>query len=448
MASPRVVRLADQIKVIVAEMLERRIKDPRLGFVTVTDVRLTGDTHDATVFYTVLGSDAERAETAVALRSANGLIRSQVGKQLGLKFTPTIEFVPDAVPENARQIEDLLAQARSVDARVAEQAAGAAYAGERRPVQARSDDDEEPASLMTTILSPIVATDLACLLDKPAGWTSHQVVGRVRRLAGTRKVGHAGTLDPMATGVLIVGVEKATRLLGYLALSDKVYEATIRLGIGTITDDAEGEVVTTTGAADLGEAEIEAAMARLRGDILQVPAAVSAIKIDGVRSYRRVRAGQSVELSERPVTIRRFDLLGRRELEVDGVGCVDLSVVVECSSGTYIRALARDLGAALGVGGHLTSLRRTRVGAFTLDEAQTLEEAERGLRIMPLDRVVRSSFPTLTVNETQASQIRNGRRLAGVILPDGTTALLDEAGHFLALYRQEGPDAIAEAVFI
>jgi tRNA pseudouridine55 synthase len=286
------------------------------------------------------------------------------------------------------------------------------------------------------------------ILDKPAGWTSHQVVGRIRRLAGTRKVGHAGTLDPMATGVLIVGVEKATRLLGYLALSDKVYEATIRLGIGTVTDDAEGEVVTTTGAADLGEADIEAAMAGLRGDILQVPAAVSAIKINGIRSYRRVRAGQPIEPSERLVTIRRFELLSRRDLEVDGLGCVDLSVVVECSSGTYIRALARDLGAAFGVGGHLSSLRRTRVGAFTLDEAQTLEAAEGALRIVPLDRVVRSSFPTLTVNEAQASQIRNGRRLAGVILPERTTALLNEAGHFLALYRQEGPDAVAEAVFV
>jgi tRNA pseudouridine55 synthase len=286
------------------------------------------------------------------------------------------------------------------------------------------------------------------ILDKPAGWTSHQVVGRIRRLAGTRKVGHAGTLDPMATGVLIVGIDKATRLLGYLTLSDKAYEATIRLGIGTITDDAEGEVVTTIGAADLGEAEIEAAIARLRGDILQVPAAVSAIKINGVRSFRRVRAGQSVELSERPVTIRRFDLLSRRELQADGVACVDLGVTVECSSGTYIRALARDLGAALGVGGHLTTLRRTRVGPFTLDEAQTLEEAEGGLRIVPLDRVVPRSFPTLTVNVTQAGQIRNGRRLAGVILPGGTTALLNEAGHFLALYRQEGPDAIAQAVFV
>jgi tRNA pseudouridine55 synthase len=161
-----------------------------------------------------------------------------------------------------------------------------------------------------------------------------------------------------------------------------------------------------------------------------------------------VRAGQPVELVERPVTIRRFDVLCRRELVVDGVDCVDLSVVVECSSGTYIRALARDLGAALAVGGHLSSLRRTRVGTFTLDEAQTLEEAERELRIMPLDRVVRSSFPTLTVNEAQASQIRNGRRLAGVILPDRTSALLDEAGHFLALYRQEGPDAVADAVFL
>ena len=286
------------------------------------------------------------------------------------------------------------------------------------------------------------------LLDKPAGWTSHQVVGLIRRLAGTRKVGHAGTLDPMATGLLIIGVEKATRLLGYLALSDKAYEATIRLGVATITDDADGEVVTAMGSADVGEAEVEAAMDKLRGDILQVPAAVSAIKINGVRSYRRVRAGQSVELSARPVTIRRFDLVGLRELEADGVACVDLRVVVECTTGTYVRALARDLGAALGVGGHLTTLRRTRVGEFTLDEAQTLEEAEGALKIMPLDRVVGECFATLTVNETQVAQIRNGQRLAGVILPDGTTALLDQAGDFLALYRQEGLDAVAEAVFV
>jgi tRNA pseudouridine55 synthase len=302
---------------------------------------------------------------------------------------------------------------------------------------------------MTTTpeVEPPRPTSGLVLLDKPAGWTSHQVVSRVRRLAGTRKVGHAGTLDPMATGLLIIGVEKATRLLGYLALTDKAYEATIRLGISTITDDADGEVVGAVGASGLAEVEIEAAMAKLRGDILQVPAAVSAIKINGVRSYRRVRAGQSVELSERPVTIRRFELLGRRELQVDGITCVDLIVVVECSSGTYVRALARDLGAALGVAGHLSSLRRTRVGAFTLDESQTVEEAERGLRIAPLDEVVRSSFPTLNVTETQASRIRDGQRLAGVMLPGGTTALLDATDHFLALYRQEGTDAVAKAVF-
>jgi tRNA pseudouridine55 synthase len=286
------------------------------------------------------------------------------------------------------------------------------------------------------------------ILDKPAGWTSHQVVGRIRRLAGTRKVGHAGTLDPMATGVLIVGVEKATRLLGYLALSDKVYEATIRLGIGTITDDAEGEVVTATGAADLGEADIEAAMAGLRGDILQVPAAVSAIKVDGVRSYRRVRAGQSVELAERAVSIRRFDVLDQQGLDVDGVGCVDLSVIVECSTGTYIRALARDLGAALGVGGHLTRLRRTGVGPFHISEAQTLEEAEQGLFVMPLNRVVRRNFAIQTIEEDQVGWVRHGRRLPDLRLPGATSALLTENGSFLALYRQEGPDAVAEAVFV
>jgi tRNA pseudouridine55 synthase len=301
---------------------------------------------------------------------------------------------------------------------------------------------------MSPEAEPSRPTSGLALLDKPTGWTSHQVVGRIRRLAGTRKVGHAGTLDPMATGLLIIGIEKATRLLGYLALSDKAYEATIRLGISTITDDAEGEVVTAVGAPDLDEAETEAAMVELRGDILQVPAAVSAIKVGGVRSYKRVRAGESVALSERAVSIRRFDALDRKELQVDGVACVDLKVLVECSSGTYVRGLARDLGAALGTGAHLTMLRRTRVGPLTLDEAQTLEEAERELMIMPLDRVARSSFAALTVTDAQAGYIRNGRRLAGVILPARTAALLDPAGTFLALYRQEGSDAVAEAVFL
>src|SRR5829696_6792580 len=286
------------------------------------------------------------------------------------------------------------------------------------------------------------------IVDKPAGWTSHQVVGRLRRLAGTRKVGHAGTLDPMATGVLIIGIGKATRLLGYLALSDKAYSATIRLGISTVTDDAEGDVVTAAGAAGLTNSDIETVMARLRGDLLQVPSAVSAIKVDGVRSYARVRAGDQVDLPARPVQVERFTPVASRASEVSGVRVLDLDVEVECSTGTYVRALARDLGSALGVGGHLTALRRTRVGAFTVVEAQTLDEAEEELQILPLDRVPRDCFPALTLSETEVNFVRHGRRLVSLTLPGSPTALLDETGQFLALYRQEGPDAVAEVVFV
>ena len=286
------------------------------------------------------------------------------------------------------------------------------------------------------------------VIDKPPGCTSHQVVAKIRRLVETRKVGHAGTLDPMATGVLIVGIEKATRLLGYLASSEKAYEATVRLGIATVTDDAEGEVTASIGAVGLDEQDIERAMAALRGEILQVPSAVSAIKIDGVRSYRRVRGGEVVNLTSRPVQVSRFVAVTRRAAEVDRVEVLDLDVEVECSTGTYVRALARDLGAALGVGGHLTRLRRTRVGTFDLNEAQTLEEAEKGLDIVPLNAVIQKSFATLEVTDAQASHIRNGRRLTNLLLPNSTTALVTQAGDFLALYRQEGADAVAEAVFV
>ena len=286
------------------------------------------------------------------------------------------------------------------------------------------------------------------VIDKPAGRTSHQVVAKVRHIVGTRKVGHAGTLDPMATGVLVIGIGRATRLLGYLALTEKAYQATIRLGIATVSDDADGEMIACAGAGGVSDDQIGPALARLRAKRLQVPSSVSAIKINGVRSYAKVRSGQDVVLSPRQVIIHKFDVLDRRDLEVDGVTVVDLDVIVECSSGTYVRALARDLGTTLGTGGHLTALRRTRVGPFTLEQAQTIDEAERGLRIVPLADVVRSSFATLTVNETQANDIRHGRRLVGVVLPDRTTALLEQTGSFLALYRQEGPDAVAEAVFL
>jgi tRNA pseudouridine55 synthase len=301
--------------------------------------------------------------------------------------------------------------------------------------------------MMRSGLADLPAAGLV-VIDKPAGWTSHSVVGRVRRLAGTRKVGHAGTLDPMATGVLIIGIGKATRLLGYLALADKAYSATIRLGISTVTDDAEGEVMTAVGAEGLKDSDIEAAMARLRGDLLQVPSAVSAIKVDGVRSYARVRAGDQVDLPARPVQVERFISVASRASEVSGVRVLDLDVEVECSTGTYVRALARDLGSALGVGGHLTALQRTRVGPFRVDEAQTLDEVERALRILPLDRVVQDFFPVLTVSEVEVTHVQHGRRLVNRPLPDSTTALVNEAGHFLALYRQEGPDAVAEIVLV
>ncbi|GAB3764124.1 tRNA pseudouridine(55) synthase TruB [Microlunatus parietis] len=288
------------------------------------------------------------------------------------------------------------------------------------------------------------------IIDKPGGLTSHQVVARVRRLAGTRRVGHAGTLDPMATGVLVIGINRATRLLGHLTATIKRYTATIRLGVSTVTDDSDGEVVGRLGAADVAPDRIAAAMARLTGDIRQVPSAVSAIKINGVRSYTRVREGQSVELSARPVRVSEFALLERRDgHDVTGIAVVDLDVAVECTAGTYIRALARDLGAALGTGGHLTALRRTAVGSFTEDRAQTLESAEAdGLRLIGIDRVAAEQFPTRTLDAGQADAVRHGRRLTGLSLPADPTAVFAEDGRFLALYRPSGPDAVADAVFV
>jgi tRNA pseudouridine55 synthase len=301
---------------------------------------------------------------------------------------------------------------------------------------------------MMTSQPEVITQSGVLVIDKPAGWTSHQVVGRIRKLAGTRKVGHAGTLDPMATGVLVIGIGKATRLLGYLALTEKAYQATIRLGASTVSDDAEGHVTGLAGAQGVTDDQIETALAGLRGELMQVPSAVSAIKIEGVRSYAKVRSGQDVALAPRQVTISRLEVVGRRDVQADGIAIIDLDVLVECSSGTYVRALARDLGSILRTGGHLTALRRTRVGPFSLEKAQTLHQAERELKIVPLEDVVRTSFATLTVTDMQASYIRNGRRLVDLILPDQTTALLDGTDHFLALYRQEGSDAVAEVVLV
>ena len=270
------------------------------------------------------------------------------------------------------------------------------------------------------------------IVDKPAGMTSHDVVARMRRIAGTRRVGHAGTLDPMATGVLVLGVERATRLLGHLALTRKSYDATIRLGQATMTDDAEGEVTATADAGGVTDEEIGAAIAPLTGDIEQVPSSVSAIKVDGRRAYARVRSGEEVALAARPVTVYRFDVTGRRP---GPEGTVDLDVTVDCSSGTYIRALARDLGAALGVGGHLTALRRTRVGPFDLDSARTLEALAGDPVVFPLSEAVATAFPRRDVSAEEATRLSHGGRLEpggiagayGVFGPDGeVVALLED----------------------
>jgi tRNA pseudouridine55 synthase len=282
------------------------------------------------------------------------------------------------------------------------------------------------------------------VVDKPAGWTSHDVVARMRRLAGTRKVGHAGTLDPMATGVLLLGLNRATRLLGYLAGSDKAYDATIRLGEATLTDDAEGEVTAGADASAVTEDDLAAAVRALTGDIDQVPSAVSAVKVDGRRSYARVRQGETVELAARRVRVSSFE---PRAVRRHGT-VVDVDVDVVCSSGTYIRALARDLGAALGVGGHLTFLRRTRVGGFDLAQARTLEALEQDLSVVPLAEVARRSFTTYPAGPEHAEHVRHGRPLPCTDLgAAGPVAVMSPDGHFLALYEQRGADARAVAVF-
>ena len=251
------------------------------------------------------------------------------------------------------------------------------------------------------------------IVDKSGGMTSHDVVARIRRLAGTRRVGHAGTLDPMATGVLVIGVEKATRLLGHLALTEKEYAATIRLGQSTVTDDAEGEVLPPSdGAADdaaaIGEQALRSALGAFLGQISQVPPRISAIKVDGQRAYRLTRAGATPELAARPVTITRLDLLARRPA---GAGLVDIDIAVTCSTGTYIRAIARDLGAALRTGGHLTALRRTRVGPYRVDDARTLDQLAAKFEVIPLAEAAGAAFGQLQLTAEQARLVSHGARL-------------------------------------
>lgn len=277
------------------------------------------------------------------------------------------------------------------------------------------------------------------LVDKPAGLTSHDVVARTRRAFGTRKVGHAGTLDPMATGLLVIGIEGATRLLTYIVGADKTYTATIRLGASTTTDDAEGEIAETADAGaweGIDDDAVHAGIRALTGTIAQVPSSVSAIKVAGRRAYDLVRAGESVELAARRVTVSRFEVLAQRRTD----GFLDLDVIVDCSSGTYIRALARDLGAALGVGGHLTALRRTRIGGFEVTDAVGIDALGDADPLTPAQAASRV-MPVLAVTAAEAQDLRHGKRLRGQrdrltasevagIDPDGVlVGILEARGH-------------------
>lgn len=285
-----------------------------------------------------------------------------------------------------------------------------------------------------------MATPGILLVDKPGGLTSHDVVARTRRAFGTRKVGHAGTLDPMATGLLVIGIEGATRLLTYIVRAEKTYEATIRLGAVTSTDDAEGEILhraDESALAAIEEAAIDAGVAALTGAISQVPSAVSAIKVDGRRAYDRVRGGEEVVLPARDVVVSRFDVVARRRDD----HAIDLDVVVDCSSGTYIRSLARDLGAALGVGGHLTALRRTRVGPFDVRDAVTIDALE-GAPVLTPGAAAGRVLSVLPVTADEARDLRHGKRLAGQAarLDGPLAAAVEDDGTLVGIVEKRGAD--------
>ncbi|MFD2093648.1 tRNA pseudouridine(55) synthase TruB [Blastococcus deserti] len=281
------------------------------------------------------------------------------------------------------------------------------------------------------------------LVDKPGGMTSHDVVARARRVLSVRKVGHAGTLDPMATGLLVLGVGAATRLLGYVGGHDKTYDATIRLGRTTVTDDREGEVLTATPAGHLDDTVIRAALAAQTGPLQQVPSSVSAVKVAGRRSYDRVRAGEEVELAPRSVVVHRLEVHRVVRAEPD---LVDVDVTVSCTAGTYVRAIARDAGAALGVGGHLTALRRTASGPFSVEQAAPVEDAGaalvsgRGPGFLPMTEAATTVFPSRRVAADEARALAYGQRIPATGSP-GLHAAVDPDGRLVALLEDSGPTA-------
>lgn len=283
-----------------------------------------------------------------------------------------------------------------------------------------------------------------CVVDKPSGWTSHDVVARARKLLGTRRVGHAGTLDPAATGVLVLGVGRATRLLTFITGVDKSYDATIRFGVETDSLDADGEVTATHDMSDLDPGAVRAAVRALTGDLQQVPPMVSAIRVDGRRLHELAREGVEVDRPPRPVTVTRFDVEPTEDP-------LEWHARIDCSSGTYVRSLAADLGRALGGGAHLASLRRTRVGPFTLDEAHDLEH----LDVLPPAAGVRH-LDRVTVDDDVAASVAHGRILSAAQLglsppldpASGPWAVLAADGGLLAVYRPRDEERAKPAIVL
>lgn len=290
------------------------------------------------------------------------------------------------------------------------------------------------------------------LIDKPQGWTSHDVVAKLRKVAGTRRVGHAGTLDPMATGLLLIGINSATKLLTFLVGEDKTYLATIRLGASTITDDKESEILKYGDPGQiksLDQSTLESALEAFRGSIMQVPSSVSAIKVNGERAYAKIRSGEEVTLAARPVEITKFEILSEPKLmQADGHDFVDVDVQVECSSGTYIRALARDLGESLGVGGHLTALRRTRIGKYQVEQSQTLEALDsNSLEVLDISAAAQQQFAVRRLTDSEVIDLRHGKRLKASGEGSEPFAGIDGSGSLVAMLTVSGKDVKSLVVF-
>ena len=461
MNAGRARKLAERIVQIVAEMLERRVKDPRLGFVTVTEARLTGDLREATVYYTVYGTAEEQADTAAALASATGLIRSEVGRQTGLRHTPSLTFVARH-PARGRPAHGGPGGPGPRRGRRARRRPGGSAAGRRprplppgRPVPPPVTAMRSPAgpggpgargSRRGARPGPVTAASGLVIVDKPAGLTSHDVVARIRRLAGTRRVGHAGTLDPMATGVLVVGVEKATRLLGHLALTEKEYLATIRLGQATDTGDAEGTVVSRRRrrCADAGRG---AARPRPRSpgrsSRSRPPSAPSRWAAGGPTSWP-ARGGPR-RWPARAVTVHEFTISDPRPA---GRGLLDVTAAVRCSSGTYVRALARDLGESLGVGGHLTMLRRTRVGPYDLEPGERARRARGRAAGDPAGGGGGGRLPGQAADGGRGGSLSHGASLSPAGAGPGPVAALAPDGTLVALVEERDGRARPLAVFV